>query len=253
MEVKKIEAFYSQLAGDYDEMTRFSHREKSESAILRKWIKHYRFHTALDAACGTGLHVILLNKLGIRTVGVDISREMLNVAKKNAEVLGFHVQFIQAPLQNLTPKINKKFDAIFCLGNSLPHILDRNELMSIFQTFKQLLNENGILALQLLNYEKILKDRNRIIAIHREKKNEYIRFYDFLNGEVSFNILKIWWQDKVPLYQLISTSLNPYIKSDLELILENCHYKNLEYFGTMDFYPFDPLKSPNLIVVAKNN
>lgn len=253
MEVKEIEAFYAELAQDYNEMTRFTQRKESESSVLRKWIRRYKFGTALDAACGTGLHAILLNKLGIQTIGVDISEEMLDVARKNAENLGIQVQFIQAPLPNLSGKINKKFDAIFCLGNSLPHILDRNELTSIFQTFNQLLNENGILILQLLNYEKILKERSRIIAIQREKKNEFIRFYDFLDGEVTFNILKIRWNNNTPSYQLISTSLYPYIKSELALTLKPCQFKNLEYFGTMEHHPFDPLQSPNLIIVAKNN
>jgi ubiquinone/menaquinone biosynthesis C-methylase UbiE len=52
--------FYKQLADPYDLMTRFEERFKNEKKILQKWQHKLPFQSALDVACGTGLHSILL-------------------------------------------------------------------------------------------------------------------------------------------------------------------------------------------------
>ena len=118
-----VTEFYQELAPHYDQMTRFQARFKSEEKVLREWIKRYEFKSALDVACGTGLHAIILSALGIRSVGSDISRDMLKHARHNAAQAGTNIEWVNASMQEVTQKVSQKFDAIFQVLNEVFDLL----------------------------------------------------------------------------------------------------------------------------------
>jgi glycine/sarcosine N-methyltransferase len=248
-----VTEFYQELAPHYDQMTRFQARFKSEEKILREWIKRYEFKSVLDVACGTGLHAIILSTLGIKVVGSDISPDMLKHARHNAAQAGVKVKWVSASMQEVSQKVSQKFDAIFCLGNSLPHLLTIGDLHKTVQGLSNLLNDSGILVLQMLNYDQLLKSKKRIVGINREKNREFIRFYDFLENLIRFNILTIDWKDNVPTTQLTSTLLHPYTKGELNTILAYFGFTEIEYYGDLKFSEYRPIGSPNLLVVARKN
>ncbi len=245
--------FYQELAPYYDQMTRFGERYYGEQKLLKDWAEHYQFNSALDVACGTGLHTIILSALGIRVVGTDISQEMLNQAGLNASAAGENVSWLCSSMQDISRKTSQKFDAIFCLGNSLPHLLTAKDLQTTIQGFLQILNDPGILVIQMLNYDQILKDKKRIIGINREKNREFIRFYDFLENMLRFNILTVDWNENQPSPRLTSTLLYPYTQSEIDKILKQHGFSRIEYFGNLSFSKYDGNKSPNLVVVGRKN
>ena len=51
------------------------------------------------------------------------------------------------------------FRALFCLGNTLVHLADRAELDAVMRGFKRLLTPGGGLAVQLLNYDRLLRKK----------------------------------------------------------------------------------------------
>ncbi len=64
----------------------------------------------LDAGCGTGANLKLIQRQGSRPVGVDFSRGMLNVARRTCP----KVPFAQADLDRGLPVKHEVFDAILC-------------------------------------------------------------------------------------------------------------------------------------------
>lgn len=60
--------FYEEIAEDYDAMARFHERVPAETAMLKTWVERYQWRSAVDAACGTGLHAILLAQLGLQPI-----------------------------------------------------------------------------------------------------------------------------------------------------------------------------------------
>ncbi len=245
-----VQKFYQELASDYDLMTGFRERIESERKTLAQWKQKYSFHSVLDAACGTGLHAILLAGMGIETVGADISPEMLSKARENAEDLRLKVEWVQSPLHQLDQFIEKNFDFIFCLGNSIPHVIRKNQLKKTFQNFYQLLKPKGAIAIQLLNFTRILQERNRIVNIRKIQEKEYIRFYDFLNKTLRFNILTIDWSRHPVGHTLHNTELFPYRAPELLKELKQAGFVRTGQFGNMSFGIFDSKKSPNLVIVA---
>jgi ubiquinone/menaquinone biosynthesis C-methylase UbiE len=245
--------FYRDLAESYDDMTRFEQRIEQVHSILTALQKKYKFKTALDAACGTGLHAILLQKMGIQTVGVDNSEHMLHMASKNAGKAGVNVRWMHSDLQILTKSLGQTFDAIFCVGNSLPHLTTEKKLGKVLQQWYRLLNPTGHVIIQILNYSKILKNKDRIINITRQNQKEYIRFYDFLNQKLRFNVLMIDWEKQPPSQLLKSTILFPYEKKSLERLLQKADFTMLEFYGSLSLAAFLDDQSPNLVIIGQKS
>jgi len=243
--------FYEHLADTYDDMTHFTSRKKKEQTILQNLMKKFKFKTALDTACGTGLQAILLQKMGVKTIGADISQKMLDRAKKNARRSGVTLTWIHSSLQNLTKSLRQTFDIIFCLGNSLPHVSKKNQLQDVLKQFYELLNPRGGIILQLLNYHKILQNKERIVHITKQDHREYVRFYDFSSKKIQFNILQIDWETHPPSYSLQSTTLYPYTKSELKQALEIAGFNRIKYYSDLQLSKFTEKKSRNLIVIAQ--
>ncbi len=242
--------FYENIAGIYDDMTRFSDRIEKEKPVFQNLVKKHNIKTALDVACGTGLHTILLNELGVSATGIDNSREMLNSAKANARNRGFEPTFLNLAMQEIGGNVREQFDAVFCLGNSLPHLRDNADLNNAVGQFAGVLHKGGTVFLQILNYAKILATKNRIVNINYSNKYEFIRFYDFLEQKIRFNLLAIKKENDKVEHSLNSTMIVPFLHDDITRALKNNHFNNLHTYANFQWDPFRQHSSDNLVMTA---
>ncbi len=67
----------------------------------------------LDVGCGTGRHSIGLARKGYRMTGVDISPDMLEIARENATSSGVEIDFVCSDAQSFT--VDKSYDGAICL------------------------------------------------------------------------------------------------------------------------------------------
>jgi glycine/sarcosine N-methyltransferase len=242
--------FYDSLASEYDEMTGFSGRFAKEGPIFKKLVDRYELKTALDIGCGTGFHSIMLAQLGLRVTATDISEKMLQQTQKNADHADVRVNTIQTSFQDLNKSVKEKFDTVFCLGNTLPHILTARELLSLFRNLTKLLNPGGFIFLQLLNYDRILINRERIQSIKEVNGKTTIRFYDYEKKTIIFNILTLQKYDGAIKHALASVRLYPWCSSDIVRNLYNSGYKDVHLFGSIAQNAFNQDSSKDLIVFA---
>lgn len=245
------ESFYDDLAAEYDDLTGLAGRLAKARAFIAALKDRYRIASALDVACGTGLYAIELARSGIQAVGSDLSEPMLQQAARNAKETGVSLDWVPAPMQELPAKISRQFDAVLCMGNSIPHLLEDVALDAAIGGFVKLLAPGGIVALQLLNYAGILASRERIVGINRAGDREYVRFYDFLDGLVRFNILEITWRGDRAEHRLHSTTLRPYSAYALRACLFRHGCGKIELFGGLDFAPFYPKASDTVMLVGR--
>jgi ubiquinone/menaquinone biosynthesis C-methylase UbiE len=242
--------FYDRFADDYDAMTRFEKRLQSNREIVANWIERYGIVSAIDIGCGTGLYAILLAQLGVRSAGADPSAKMLEKAAINAQKTGVDVEWFRSTMQELD-RCDRRYDAVFCVGNTLPHLVDTRDLPVVLDNFKRLLRHGGRIVIQLLNYAGILQNRERIVGIHRHRDQEYIRFYDFASPLIRFNILKIRWLNESCEFDFNSTELYPYLQDEIAESLEKKQFRNIETFGDMRFGPYSP-ESKDVVIVAES-
>ena len=243
--------FYEKLADVYDKMTRFQERLPGEKPIMQKWVERFHIRSALDVACGTGLHTVILAQLGVRTMGCDSSAAMVKQARDHAREFGVTAEFIVAPMQTLPDSIPGPFDAIFCLGNSLPHLLTRQDLAITLSNFYQLLNKDGIVIIQNLNYDRIIGHGERVVGANRAGDREFIRFYDFEAPLVKFNVLIIDWAGSQAHYSWETTELYPYQRQEIEQAMRQARFTAMAFYGDMHQGQFDADGSINLVVVGK--
>lgn len=242
---------YEQIASEYDDVTGQAARIEPVRRFLAELGGRHRLGRVLDAACGTGLHAVLLAQGGAAVTGADLSEPMLDQARRRADEAGAVVHWLAAPMQQLAARVPGPFDAVLCLGNSLPHLLQPGELDATLAGFASLLAPGGVVVLQLLNYSRILARGERIIGVTRSAGREYVRFYDFLGDLVQFNVLTLEWTDGECRTDLASTPLRPYRPADIADSLRRGGLAHIEQFGGLDFRPFDETQSDVLLILAK--
>lgn len=244
--------FYDQFASQYDEMSLFESRIEKEKGFFELLKNKYNFKNALDVGCGTGAHSIILSSLGIDTIGIDPSLGMIEKAKLNAKSFN-NIKFYQETLEQHSEKNQNKYDAIFFMGNGLAHIIERTKLITFINALKNLLSSNSIFVFQILNYDRIFIERERIINIREVKNNLFIRFYDFLdNNKLNFNILIIQRENPNLLkHKLISTTLYGYTYSEILKLFTQYGFEVLNEFGDLNMSNYSRKNSQNLILVLR--
>ena len=122
--------FYDALAPLFDVMTDWEARLAAEGPFLRGVLEEAGAARVLDAACGSGGHALALATWGYAVAGADASPVMIEMAQAKARAAGLTVPFRTAGLADLAALSDLgPFDAVLCLGNSLPHLLSQDELV----------------------------------------------------------------------------------------------------------------------------
>lgn len=243
MDSEKIKIFYDELADDYDSMTQFEKRFEREEPAFRKFVEHYRLKKVLDAGCGTGFHSILLTKLGCEVTAVDVSEKMLMQLQNNASKYGVVVKTVQSSFQELAHNVDTDFDGVFCMGNSLTHLLNIDEIDSALKNFNNVLKKGGNLFLQILNYTKIINEKKKIQSVREVGGKTYIRYYDYFDTHIEFNIRYC---------DIIHNSIKlfPITKIMLEERIREIQFSKLEFYGSIFLENFDELKSNDLFIIT---
>jgi glycine/sarcosine N-methyltransferase len=244
-------AFYDQLAPSYDVMTGFESRLAREQPMFQRLVKEYDIHSAVDAGAGSGFHALLLAKLGVRVTAVDVSEKMLEQAVRHAYDLNLTIRLVRSTFGDLPQVMHEKVDAVFCLGNSLPHILDDADLQKAIAGFSGVLKPGGVLVTQILNYEKILSQRERIVGVQQKGDVMFVRFYDFVDPLVQFNIMMLHHRADTWEPALQSTLLRPLTRQDLLSPLDAAGFEDAAFYGSMSLEEYAPPQSRDLVLVAR--
>jgi glycine/sarcosine N-methyltransferase len=249
-DMKKVANFYDQIARSYDGMTSFNDRLIKERKYFQSILKNYSISTAIDAGAGTGFHSILLASLGVDVTAVDISQNMLHNLTQHAREMNLTIKTRRCGFTDLRNKFRTPTDAVFCMGNSLAHLLTRGELQRSIRNFHEILNPGGILVVQILNYNRILKQKERILNVRESGGKTFVRFYDFLPKNIRFNILTIDRNISPPEHQLQSVELRPIQAQELRTVLYSAGFSSLRIFGNIQRHPFVSSRSSDIIIFA---
>ena len=242
--------FYDNLAEDYDTMTGFEKRFIHEKPFFNLLMRRFGITTALDAGAGTGFHSLLLAQLGAHMTAMDVSSKMLEHVKAHAKDLHIKIDLVESNFQDMPHRVNKKFDAVLCMGNSLPHLLTYQELAQSLKNFSSVLRPGGILFLQLLNYARILTSRERVQSVKEARGMTFVRFYEFHEKFVVFNILRLKKEEGRLVHKLDSVKLRPILKPELTSALHEAGFDDLRIHGSIALDDFCEQTSKDLVVLA---
>ena len=241
----KNEQFYNVASEYYDEMISFKSALDRKREVLRKVVTG-NMKAAADLGCGTGIDAIALDGLGLKVSAFDPSDKMINQAKTNAGLAGASINFNNYSIHNIPNKFDNQFELVVSLGNTFANIAKEKFEYSLQKCYN-ILSRKGVIFIQILNYHKVIREKNRIVNITRGLDQYFIRFYDFGENQIVFNILQ-FDKSKPSDQKLISTEIHPYSADDFTKMLKKAGFKNINYYGSFNFTPFDPQTSNDLII-----
>ncbi len=239
--------FFDELSVQYDSMIPFEKAIKRKEELFQNLIKGTS-KTVADLGCGTGSDSLALAGIGHKVTSFDPSAQMLNKARINAKSSGLDLDSYQFGASQIPDEFNNKYDIVISFGNSFANIPADEFDSSVCKCFS-LLGGKGELYIQILNYQKILLEKKRIVSITAGEEKYFVRFYDFNENQIVFNILQ-FDKGKPADHQLISTKIYPYSADDFTMALKKAGFRINKYYGSFKFTPFDSQTSNDLIITA---
>ena len=145
-----IEKNWDMMAKAYEDFTEGedSYSYKIEWPCIKKMLPDLNGKNVLDIGCGTGRFTFLLEKENAKSItGLDLSTEMLNLAKEKADKQSSKAEFIKGDMFNLENSLHRKYDFIFSSTSS--HFI--NDLKSLFRQISSVLNIGGQAVISVIN------------------------------------------------------------------------------------------------------
>jgi cyclopropane fatty-acyl-phospholipid synthase-like methyltransferase len=145
---------YEQFAYLYDELMVDAPYDKWVTFVSER-LKEYQIkgNTLLDLACGTGELSIRFAKAGFTVTGVDLSSDMLAVARCKADDQGLAIPLYEQDMAELEGLEGFQIIGIFC--DSLNYLLSEEKVQNTFTRAFENLHQDGILFFDVHSVYKI--------------------------------------------------------------------------------------------------
>jgi len=130
----------------------------------------------LDIGCGTGIHANLLAEKGHQLTGIDLSKEMINIANINKHI---NAHFFNVDASNYNFK--EKFDVILSLFHVISYQSNNKELFDFLRNASTHLKSNGLFifdfwygpaVLSIKPSTRVKRLQNKEITLHRIAESE---------------------------------------------------------------------------------
>ena len=152
---------YTKLAKYYDFIHTFRDY-KGQVEFLVDVMNKYCPETeaVLDICCGTGSHAVLLAEKGYKVTGVDMSEEMLSLAReknKNSD----NPLYVQADMRTLNLHFDAVYDMAYCLGVSFAQLSSYSEIYQTLDSVHDVLKPGGVFVFDVPNGWRMLHVETR--------------------------------------------------------------------------------------------
>ncbi|NDL67270.1 isochorismatase family protein [Anaerotalea alkaliphila] len=200
----------------------------------------------LDVACGTGGYALELAGAGHQVTAIDLSPQMVEGLLRKAPRIDARV------LDMLDiPRLDRTFDFVYCIGNSLVHLEDEKEIGRFLEGCAAVLAPGGRILLQVVNYDRVLeKDVQSlppILNVAADLSFDRYYRYDRKAHKIAFRtVLQVegrTLENEVPLHPVTSAELGG--------LLEKAGFSDIRAYGGFGKAPYDPMESFALVLTAK--
>ena len=165
----------------------------------------------------------------LNVIGLDLSEALLNEAKLLYPEMS--AQFVDCDMRDARGIFGSdRFKGIYCIGNTLVHLEDVTE---VILDFYHMLKPGGVLVIQILNYDKIMREKPSALPLIDNEQVRFERYYDYLNHGINFkSVLKIKGDGVRELSA--QTTLYPLKKEELINVLNRAGFDDLSFYSGFD-------------------
>lgn len=223
--------------------------------FYRRQIDRYG-EPVLELACGSGRLTIPLAEAGIEITGVDISKEMLELARLKASRRGVELNVAREDIRRFN--LARQFKFIFIPAQSLTHLHKREEIEDCFSCVRQHLTRDGRFLIELFNSSVKLLARD---SDHRYPVGEYddpqgtgrVRVSEEVTYDAATQINHIRWffcgegnQEKV-----LSFEMRNFFPQEIDALLWHNGFLIEHKYGSFDEKEFSS-ESPKQLIVCRS-
>lgn len=199
----------------------------------------------LDVACGSGGYSKRLSNEGFNVTAIDLDESMIDSLKgSNSKVDARVMDMLDIEA------LNKKFDLIFCIGNSLVHLKDSDEILKFLKACKNCLKDEGRLLIQIINYDRILaRDIKSLPTIKNEEHDiTFERYYSYLPGSHRVDFRTVLKTRHAELEN--HESLYPAKADELKDLLKMAGFTSPVFYGSFKKDTYLPMDSYAMVIIA---
>ena len=206
-------------------------------------------HHVLDLCCGQGRHSIALAKTGLSITGVDLSQEMLAIARSSAEEADVTLNLHQADMRNLPNHLSNKFDAVINMFSSFGYLESEDDDQQVLHQIHKALNPGGKLLMDLLNREWVIIN-NEEFDWHQHQDGRIVLERRQLNLATSTNHLT--YTEILPdgvRHEMSNLKMRLYTLTELTKMLANAGLTLQTTYGGFQAEPYS-VNTRRMIIVA---
>jgi ubiquinone/menaquinone biosynthesis C-methylase UbiE len=146
--------------------------DKSQTEEQLKFLKNHLISNGyiLDLACGTGRHSILLTQEDYAVVGMDISANLLKIAKKRLSKL----EVVRGDMRFLPFKA-QAFQAVVSMDTSFGYLPSEKDDLVVFSEIHRTISQKGVMVVDVFNREELARKYSK--EINYSKWKEYPSFF----------------------------------------------------------------------------
>ncbi|UCF70177.1 MAG: class I SAM-dependent methyltransferase [candidate division WOR-3 bacterium] len=223
------------------------------NSVSRILARHTECREILDLGCGTGRFTVALAKKGVRVMGMDITTEMLAVARTNAKNSGVKVRFTKGDMRNF--RLAKRIGIIWARG-SIGDLVEMDDVRKTFVNIKSNLQGEGVFIFDVRDRsfylqkfrdgvrkeEKVFKHGKRVITFDFSARFDKRTGIERMEGEIGVDE-----GGSMRRYE-VNHALRYYTRREVTKFLKETGLKILEINSG---YELDSTKKPQLVIVAK--
>jgi SAM-dependent methyltransferase len=251
---------------EYRKVIAWPERIEREAPFLEHVLGEASPRRLLDVGCGTGEHSRHFAERGFTTVGIDISENMIEdaVGLAGPTEAGGSARYELREAAAAADLPEAPFGGAICLGNTLAFLESEEELARFLGGIAAALAPGAPFLVQLLNYERIEMKGIRHLPLNfrslpEEEGDGEIVFLRILDprgdGTIDFFPVSMTIRpDHEPPVEIRSARQAKHIawkRATLEKAFASAGFDRIRMLGGMSEMPFEPLDSPDLVLIAR--
>lgn len=233
---------YETFASVYDAIMDDSLYDLWTDFSLRHLPKTTHRKQLLELACGTGIQSVRFAQAGFEVTGLDLSKDMLNIAEKRAASAGVDIAFRQGNMLDLSQV--GKYDFVTCYSDSICYMQDEIEVGDVFKEVYNVLEEDGIFIFDVHSTYQV--DEVFPGYSYHENAEEFAMVWDSYADEAPHSVvheLTFFIQDKDGRFSRFDEvhEERTYDVLTYDILLEQAGFKSFKWYA--DFEDKEPTKT----------